>query len=104
MVSHFSLAISEVKYFKVLVISSNFGSDSIGLEEEEKSSLCFFLSLSDLFFNFSDPRILDSNSIAASYMDKKVVDLLSLNKIDNSTSKEFENVILDEASIGLISS
>jgi len=77
------LVISEVRAFKVLVISSNFGSDSARLEEEGNSSLYFFLSLYGLFFNFFDARMLDSTSIATSCMDRKVVDLLSLNRRDN---------------------
>jgi hypothetical protein len=73
--SHFNLSISEVRAFNVLVISSSFGSNSVGLEEEEEgaSSLCFFLSLSDLVFNFSDARILDSTSRVSSCIDSKVV-------------------------------
>jgi hypothetical protein len=87
-----------------MAISSRFGSDYVGLEEEGNSSLYFSLSLSDLFFSFSYARILDSTSIIASCMESKVVDLLSLNRRDNSTSKEFSNVILAKDLIGLISS
>jgi hypothetical protein len=62
------------------------GSDVPELEEAVESFLCFFLSLSDLFFNLFDAKILDSTSMATSYLDKKVVDVLSLNIRENSTS------------------
>jgi hypothetical protein len=78
--SHFSLTISEVRSFKVLVISSSWGSDVARLEEVGASSLCFFLSLSDLVFDLSDAKILDSTSMVASCMDNNVVDILSLKR------------------------
>jgi hypothetical protein len=43
-----------------LVISSSLGSDGADLEEAEESYLDFFLSLSDLVFNLSHAKILDS--------------------------------------------
>jgi hypothetical protein len=84
--SLFNLAISDVKSFKVLVISSSLGSCVAGLEEAGESSLCFFLSLSYLFFNLSYAKMLGSTSIVASYMENKVVDLLSLNRRENPAS------------------
>jgi hypothetical protein len=101
--SHFSLAISEDRDFNVQVTSSRFGSSSAGLEEEESSSLYLFLSLSDLFYIFSDAKMLYSTSMATSCIDNKVVYLLSLDMRKNSTSNAFEKVILVEASVGLIS-
>ena len=104
LVSHLILFIFEVRDFKVLVTSSSFGLYSAGLEEEGISSLYLFFSLSYFFFNFSDPRMLESTFMDASFIDNKVVDLLSLNRRENSTSNALSNVILVEASVGLISS
>jgi hypothetical protein len=98
------LVIFEVRDFKVLVISSKFGSNPPRLEEEGNSSLCFFLFLYDLFFNFCDSRILDSTSIATYCMENKVVDLISLNRRENYASNASSNVILAKDSVGLISS
>jgi hypothetical protein len=60
------------------------------------------LSLSDLFFNLYDAKILDSTSLVASCMDNNVVELLSLRRRENSASNELAYVILAEASVGLI--
>jgi hypothetical protein len=104
LVSHFILAISEVRDFKVLAFSSNFRLDSARLEEEGNSSLYFFSSLSNFFFDFFDASILESTSIATSYMENKVLDLLSQNRRENFASKEFANLILAKDLVGLISS
>jgi hypothetical protein len=84
--SHFSLAISNVKSFKFLVISSSLGSYMVGLEEAGESSHCFFSYLSYLAFNLSNARMLDSTSMVAYWMDNKVVDLHSLNRRENFAS------------------
>jgi hypothetical protein len=104
LVSNLSLVIFEDRDFKVLVTSYSFGLDFAGLEEERSSSLYLFLSLSNLFFNFSDATMLESTFMDASCIENKVVDLLSLNRRENSKSNAFSNVILAKASMGLISS
>ena len=104
LVSNLSLVIFEDRDFKVLVTSYSFGLDFAGLEEEIISSLYLFLSLSNLFFNFSDATMLESTFMDASCIENKVVDLLSLNRRENSKSNAFSNVILAKASMGLISS
>jgi hypothetical protein len=104
LVSHLILFIFEVRDFKVLFTSSIFGLYTSRLEEEGISSLYLFFSLSYFFFNFSDPRMLESTFMDSSFIDKKVVDIISLNRRENSTSNALSNVILVEASVGLISS
>jgi hypothetical protein len=84
--SHFNLVISDVRSFKFFVISSSLGSDVVWLEKAWESSLYFFFSFSDLFFNLSDAKMLDSTSMVSSCMDNKVVDLLSLNIRENYAS------------------
>jgi hypothetical protein len=48
--------------------------------------------------------MLDSTSMAASYIRLRVEDLISLKNRENSTSKALEKVILVDVSMGLISS
>jgi hypothetical protein len=96
LVSHLILFIFEVRDFKVLVTSSSFGLYSAGLEEEGISSLYLFFSLSYFFFNFSDPRMLESTFMDASFIYNKVVDLLSLNRRENSMTR----ILFPESPLG----
>jgi hypothetical protein len=50
----------------------------VDLEEARASSLYFSFSLSDLVFNLSDAKIIDSTSMVASCVDNNVVDIISL--------------------------